>query len=146
MGAPSTSTIPADPSALPAATVRVVIVDSQHDRRQLMKYVVQLGGPDVAVVGYAESPQGAVGAVGSLAATAALVEIQMPVAEGLDTVTALRDRFPELRIVVCSFHATERTRATALARGADAYLVKPLSPADLSTALRAAPVAAVATP
>jgi two-component system response regulator YesN len=118
--------------------VRVLLVDNQHDRRQLMRYVVGLGPDDRDVVGNAESPSTAVRAVTDLAVDAALVEIQMPLEAGLATVSALRDGFPGLRIVVCSFHREPATMESALARGADAYVVKPLSPAELALVLRPA--------
>ena len=43
---------------------------------------------------------------------------------------------PLLRIVVCSFHNEAATRESALARGADIYLTKPISPRDLYRVLR----------
>jgi DNA-binding response OmpR family regulator len=57
----------------------------------------------------------------------------------LDTISALRDDFPDLAIIVCSFHADTTTRRAALDRGADAYLAKPLSLRDLRAVLRSAP-------
>jgi DNA-binding NarL/FixJ family response regulator len=116
----------------------VVVIDDRHDRRQLMSYVVEQAGDDVSVVGYADGPMSAAEAVDRLRANAVVVEIQLPVDQGLDTISALREGFPALRIVVCSFHQDATMKRTALARGADAYLVKPLSPRDLHQLLRAA--------
>ena len=118
--------------------VRVVVIDDRHDRRQLMSYVVEQAGDDVRVVGYADGPVSAVEAVDRLNANAAVLEIQLPVLQGLDTISALRDDFPALRIIVCSFHQDGTTKRAAQARGADAYLVKPLSPRDLHRLLRSA--------
>jgi len=118
--------------------VRVVVIDGRPDRRQLMSYVVEQAD-DVTVVGYADGPVSALEAVDRLGANAVILEIQLPVAQGLDTISALRDEFPALAIIVCSFHADATTRRDALARGADAYLLKPLSLRDLRAALRSAP-------
>jgi two-component system nitrate/nitrite response regulator NarL len=117
-------------------TTRVVVIDDHYDRRKVMSYVVAHGGQDIAVVGYADGSTGAVEAVERLGANVALLEIQLPTAEGLDTISALRHGNPELRIVVCSFHNDLATREAALARGADAYLTKPISPRDLYLVLR----------
>jgi DNA-binding NarL/FixJ family response regulator len=119
--------------------VRVVVIDDRHDRRQLMSFVVEQAGDDVSVVGYADGPVSAVEAVDRLNANAAVVEIQLPISQGLDTISTLRDDFPALRILVCSFHHDPTTKRAALARGADAYLVKPLSPRELHRLLRSAP-------
>ena len=93
---------------------------------------------DVSVVGYADGPVSAVEVVDRLKANAAVVEIQLPISQGLDTISTLRDDFQALRIIVCSFHHDPATKRAALARGADAYLVKPLSPRDLHQLLRSA--------
>ncbi|MGH8920841.1 MAG: response regulator [Actinomycetes bacterium] len=132
MGAPAAtaSTIVA-PNAESPSGVRVVVIDHRYDRRQLMSYVIGLGGDDVTVVGYAEDPAGAVDAVNRLDATAIVMEMQLPVDRALETIAALRRERPELRIVVCTFHDDADTRLAALAAGADVYLIKPLSPRDI---------------
>jgi len=136
VGTPVTSTVPAQPSPAPEPDVRVVVIDGRHDRRELMRYVVEQGGADISVVGYADGPVTALDAVARLGATAALLEIQLPVNQGLDTISALRHEYPALRIVVCSFQNDATTVRAALAQGADAYLIKPLSPRDLPPLLR----------
>ena len=61
-------------------------------------------------VGHADGPVSAVEAVGCLGANAVVLEIQLPIAQGLDTISALRDDFPTLSIIVCSFHNDVATR------------------------------------
>ena len=117
--------------------VRLVVVDGRHDRRQLMTYVLEQAG-DVDVLGYADGPVSAVEAVGRLRANAVVVEIQLPLTQGLDTISALRDDFPALAIIVCSFHANAATKQAALERGADAYLGKPFSLRDLRADVKSA--------
>ena len=112
------------------------MIDGRHDRGQLMGQVVEQSGIDLTVVGYADSSVTAVEAVGRLRPNAVVLEIQLPVTQGLETVSELRDAFPDLAIIVCSFHAGAATKQAALARGATAYLVKPFSLRDLRSALR----------
>lgn len=131
MGAPSTSTTAPTTDLPPPSGVRVVVIDHRHDRRQLMGHVTRLGGDDVTIVGFAEDPAGAVDAVDRLDATAVVLEIQLPIAVGLETITALRKARPALRIVICTFHDDDDTRLAAISSGADAYLIKPLSPRDI---------------
>jgi DNA-binding response OmpR family regulator len=125
-------------SPSPDIKLRLVVIDRRDDRRQLMTYVVEQAG-DVLVVGYADGPVSAMDAVHRLQADAVLLEIQLPLTQGLDTISALRDDFPALAIIVCSFLADSATRRAALDRGADAYLVKPASLQELRAALRPAP-------
>jgi DNA-binding NarL/FixJ family response regulator len=132
-------------SAPPGVAVRVLVIDSRVDRRGIMSHVVELCGDDVAVVGHAESPISAVEGVDHFGANVALVEIQLPTDQGLATISALRDSHPMLRIIVCSFHKDEATKRSALSRGADAYVAKPISPRDLYRVLRPQELATAAS-
>ena len=138
MGTPTTvSAATADMGVSPTSDFkfRLVMIDGFDDRRQLMTYVLEQAG-DVLVVGHADGPVGAVEAVDRLQANAVLLEIQLPLTQGLDTISALREDHPSLAIIVCSFHATAAAKRAALVRGADAYLVKPVSLRDLRAVLR----------
>jgi DNA-binding NarL/FixJ family response regulator len=68
-----------------------------------------------------------------------VVEIQMPLEVGLDTIDDLGRMSPRPRIVVCSFLHDAATVAAALDRGADVYVAKPVGSADLRAALLVAP-------
>ena len=116
---------------------RLVVIDGRDDRRQLMTYVLEQAG-DVVVVGHADGPLSAVEAVERLQANLVLIEIQLPLSQGLDTISALRNEYPALGIIVCSFHPSSVTKRAALDRGADAYLVKPVSVRDLRAVLQPA--------
>jgi DNA-binding NarL/FixJ family response regulator len=109
---------------------RVVVVDPRLERRALTSLFVERCGP-LTVVGLAAGLEEAETQIRAEHADVALVEIQMPVAEGLATIAALRAQFPELRIVVCSFHQEPATRDAARTQGADGYLTKPLDVAEL---------------
>lgn len=117
--------------------LRVLVIDSPGERRHFMAHILQQAG-QVTVVGYADGPVSALEAVGRHGANAAVLEIQLPIAQGLDTISALREEFPALAIIVCSFHGQATTRQAALDRGADGYLVKPVRPTELHALLRSA--------
>jgi DNA-binding NarL/FixJ family response regulator len=113
--------------------VRVVTVDSRNDRRQVMRRLLEhCYKPEE--IAEADGRQSALDQVKRCHPDVVIVEIQMPLAEGLETITALSLVSPRPRIVVCSFHHDPATRLAALDRGADAYIAKPASTADLRTA------------
>ena len=113
---------------------RVVLVDPRPERRAIMSFVVGRS-PRLTVVGSVGSLHEAELQIRTEQADVALVEIQMPVAEGLATIAALRDEFPDLRIIVCSFHDDSATREAARMHGADGYVTKPLRVEDLLVVL-----------
>jgi len=114
--------------------VRVVAVDSRRERRHVIRRLLEQC-VEPAEIGEADSREAAVEVVGRCRPDVVILEIAMPVAEGLDTITALRLMSPPPRIVVCSFHHDATTIQAALDRGADAYLTKPAGTADLRAAL-----------
>ena len=87
--------------------------------------------PPLNVVGLASNLNEAEPQIRAERADVVILEIQMPVTQGLATISALREQFPDLRIVVCSFHDDAATRESARMRGADGYLTKPIQIDDL---------------
>jgi CheY-like chemotaxis protein len=116
--------------------LRVLLVDNRPERRELIRHLVQGTGLAGIEVGEAGSGAEAVELLDRADRDVAVVEIQMPVNQGLETIAALRSRSPALRIVVCSFHGDPATKELALGAGADAYLDKPVSSESFKRVLR----------
>jgi DNA-binding NarL/FixJ family response regulator len=53
-----------------------------------------------------------------------LMDLQMPQMSGIDAISAIRDEFPEARIVILTTHAGDVQISRALKAGARAYLLK----------------------
>jgi DNA-binding NarL/FixJ family response regulator len=94
---------------------------------------------DPAQIAEADSPAAAIELVGRCRPDVVVVEIQMPVEVGLDTIDGLGRMSPRPRIVVCSFRQDAATVAAALDRGADAYVAKPTGTTELRAAMAVAP-------
>ena len=119
-----------------ANPLRVVVIDSRPDRRLLVRHLVESTGLVATEIGEAADAAGAVELLGSQDRDVAVVEIQMPVTQGLETIAALRNLSSGLRIVVCSFERDPAIKERALAHGADAYLDKPVSAYSMKTLLQ----------
>lgn len=114
--------------AVPAPdATRLVLVDARPDRRAIMRHVFEHSNIGATVVGEADDQADAVAVVADQGADLVAIDFTSAVDEGMETVAALRDGFPDLTIVVCSFNTDASTRARALERGADAFLAKPVS-------------------
>lgn len=118
--------------------VRVVAVDSRAPRRQVMRQLLEHSFEPVEIAD-ADSRTAAIDLVGRYHPDVVVLEIQMPVDVGLDTIESLGRMSPRPRIVVCSFVHDAATVAAALDRGADAYVAKPAGSAELRAALAIAP-------
>jgi two-component system, NarL family, invasion response regulator UvrY len=64
-----------------------------------------------------------------------LLDVNMPVMNGLDTAIALRDRHPSIRVLILSMLDDEQTVVQMMQHGARGYLPKGCHPAELRQAL-----------
>ncbi len=105
-----------------AKPLRVVIVDDTPDLRDLLRMALESGGFDVV----AEAGDGAeaIEVARAHVPDVILLDLAMPVMDGLEALPTLRELCPDAKIVVLSgFGATQMTRR-AMAAGADGYLQK----------------------
>ncbi len=112
---------------VPPCPLRLVLVDTRAERRHLMRQMVEGGQDETSVVAEADSRDAALFLVAEQRADAVVVDIHMPVAEGLKTIRDLRRSYPQLGIVVCSFGLGPAIEREAIVEGAHACLAKPAS-------------------
>jgi DNA-binding NtrC family response regulator len=61
----------------------------------------------------------------------ALIDIRLPDMEGTELLTALKDTTPKMIKVILTGFPGQQNAITAINKGVDAYLIKPVSPGDL---------------
>jgi DNA-binding NarL/FixJ family response regulator len=100
---------------------RVLIADDQRPVREGLRSVLALS-PQVEVVGEAVNGQDAVRLVAERHPDVILMDIHMPVLDGLEATRRIKSQWPQVRIIALTLYA--RYRAEALSAGADVFLVK----------------------
>src|SRR5512143_1226904 len=116
-------------------TVRVLVVD---DHRLVRKGLISLLGTatEIEVVGEAENGEAALERAAALQPDVVLLDLSMPVADGLSAIPALKKLKPQPGILVLtSFSEDERVFA-AVRAGALGYVLKDCSPDDLVEAIK----------
>jgi DNA-binding NarL/FixJ family response regulator len=68
----------------------------------------------------------------------ALLDMRMPGMDGLTCLERIRKRYPEVKVVILSVSTDPGIIQDVLNRGASAYIVKSVNPADVPSALRQA--------
>jgi DNA-binding NarL/FixJ family response regulator len=120
------------------AAIRVLVCDDVEAFRALMRYTLQ-EDPGIEVVGEAADGMAAIGAAERLQPDVVLLDLTMPVLDGIDAIPAVLARAPGTRVVALSGWGAERMADAALEQGAVAYVEK----SDDVQAIRAAVHAAV---
>jgi DNA-binding NarL/FixJ family response regulator len=90
------------------------------------------------VVGHAEDGRDAIELAGMLGPDAVVMDIEMPVLDGVEATRALRERSPSLPVVAISGHDYEERVLEILHAGATDYVRKARVPDDLCDVLAAA--------
>lgn len=115
--------------------IRVLLVDDDPLVRSAL--ALMLGGQsDIDVVGEAPNGQVGVALVGELDPDVVLMDIRMPVMDGLEATQVLHQQpSPPAVVVLTTFDADDHV-VRAVAAGADGFLLKDTPPSDIVHAIR----------
>ena len=117
--------------------IRIVIAD---DHAMVRAGLSQLLGSfdDLEVVGTASNGEEAIEVVASSRPDVVLMDLSMPQMDGIEALTVVKQRFPDVRVVVLTTFQEPRQVSAALSAGASGYLVKDVEPEVLVAGIRAA--------
>jgi DNA-binding NarL/FixJ family response regulator len=117
--------------------IRVLLVD---DHRLVRSGLLSLLGtaPDMTVVGEAEDGSVAVEIAANTDIDVVLMDLSMPVLDGVAATRKVLQLKPDIRIVVLSSFSDQARVREAIAAGATGYVLKDCSPDELLAAVRSA--------
>ncbi len=117
--------------------IRVLVAD---DHLVVLKGLTFFLGtqPDFELVGEARDGKEAVEKVDELRPDVVLMDLVMPVVDGVEATARIRQRHPEVRVVVLTSFADFDHILPALQAGAVGYLLKDVQPDQLAEAIRGA--------
>jgi DNA-binding NarL/FixJ family response regulator len=109
--------------------LRVLVVDDQELVRVGFRMILERGGLDV--VGEAVDGAAAVALAEALEPDVVLMDIRMPVLDGIEATRRILAARPETRVVVLTTFDLDEYVLAAVRAGANGFLLKDLAPADL---------------
>jgi DNA-binding NarL/FixJ family response regulator len=116
--------------------IRVLLVDDQAIIRQGLKSLLD-SKSDIQVIGDADNGQTALEQVGLLQPDVVLMDIRMPIMDGVTAIHLLTQQFPKINVLVLTTFDDDEYVAQAMRWGARGYLLKDVPSEELAEAIRA---------
>ncbi len=117
--------------------IRVFLCDDVKAFRSLMRFVLEEES-DMEIVGEAADGQAGVDGVAREKPDVVLLDLSMPILDGLEAIPLMLDVSPKTKIIGLSGFTAEKMAATMIAQGAVAYFEKGADLDDIAKAVRAA--------
>jgi two-component system response regulator NreC len=116
--------------------IRVVLADDHTIMRAGLRSLLENPG-NIEVIGEAEDGREAVEQVERMRPDVVLMDIAMPGLNGLEATRQIKQRFPEVKILILTMHMTEEYIVQIFGAGASGYVVKRAAVTELVAAIRA---------
>ena len=116
--------------------LRKIDVLLADDHAEVLDTIARLLAPEFNVVGTVSDGEALLSSAERLAPDVVVVDISMPILNGIDAVRRLRESGSSAQVVFLTVHESSEYVAAALATGALGYVVKPRLATDLSVAIK----------
>ncbi|MDB5811726.1 MAG: two component transcriptional regulator, LuxR family [Betaproteobacteria bacterium] len=114
---------------------RILIVDDHTLLRAGLRALLSQD-PGIEVVGESGDGRDAIRAVGQLAPQLVLMDLTMPGMNGIEAISEIKRRYPEVRVLVMTLHKTEEFIHASFEAGADGYILKDATHEEFHVAFR----------
>lgn len=92
---------------------------------------------DIDIIGEAHNGKEAVELAGTLQPDVILMDVQMPDMDGVEATVAIKEKHPEIKIIILTSFVDQETVLPALKAGANGYQLKDIEPDELAETIRA---------
>ncbi len=117
--------------------IKVLIVDDNDDTRDGTRRLLEYED-NIEIVGFADNGQSAVDQASELKPSVILMDINMPVMDGLTATELIKSSHPEIQIIVVSVQDDAHYMRQAFQKGAFDFIAKPITSAELAHAIERA--------
>jgi len=126
---------PVPQQALVTDPIRVVLVDDHAQMHHIVRTILAATS-DIRLVGQGANGQEAITLCEQFHPDIVLMDVVMPVMDGIEATGILKDRFPELKILVLSSFQDHESVYAMLRNGAVGYITKSSLAQDLAETIR----------
>jgi two-component system response regulator NreC len=116
--------------------LRVFLADDHLILREGIRLLLEKVS-DIEVIGEASDGEEAVAKVEQLVPDVVLMDITMPGLNGLEATRQIKQKNPQVKVLILTMHETDQYLSQMLQAGASGYVVKATSTSELISAVRA---------
>jgi DNA-binding NarL/FixJ family response regulator len=117
-------------------SIRILLADDHTILRKGLRLLLERES-DFGIVGEAANGREVVDAVGRDAPDVVIMDIAMPMMNGIEATKRITEAYPRTAVIILSVHSDEAYVLRALKAGARGYLLKDSAETDLTQAVRA---------
>jgi DNA-binding NarL/FixJ family response regulator len=117
--------------------LKVLIADDHRLMLQAIRLVLD-EDPDISIVAEATTGSQVLPLINQTGPDVVLLDMRMPGMDGLACLAAIRERFPQVKVIALSGHDEPALIRAALQAGASSFISKQILPRDLPSAVRQA--------
>lgn len=114
--------------------IRLIIADDQRILAEGIKMLLS-GHERIEVVGIAENGQEAIDLCEALQPDVVLMDIQMPILNGVDAIQRIKGQWPEVKCLILTTFSDDEYIFEGIKNGASGYLLKDSSPMEIEAAI-----------
>lgn len=115
--------------------IKVLLADDQELILESL-YIVLSMEEDIEIVGLAKNGEEAVQHCHQFQPDMVLMDINMPVMNGVDATALIKERMPFIKVIMLTSYQEVEYVMAALSHGAEGYLLKAIHPRDLAAGIR----------
>jgi DNA-binding NarL/FixJ family response regulator len=115
--------------------IKIVLAEDHTILREGLKALLS-SDPQFDIIGEASDGREAVRCVEKFGPDLILMDLSMPRMSGMEAIREIKRRYPETRIIALTVHKTDEYLHTTLQAGADGYVLKDATHAELVLAIK----------
>ena len=116
--------------------IRVILAEDHTVVRQGLRLLLEQSD-DIEVIAEVENGREAVKKTEQLKPDIVLMDIRMPILNGIEATRQIKKRFPDVKVLILTMHTAEEYISQILHAGASGYLVKKSAHHELLSAIKA---------
>lgn len=117
--------------------IKLLLVDDQELFLESLRTVIERSTEDLEVTGVARNGAEAVAAARELEPDLVVMDVRMPVMDGVEATRAIMEERPDARIMMLTTFGDDEYVKEALERGSVGYVLKDIPPSEIIAAIRA---------